>query len=264
MACDLDGTLLRSDGTVSDRAVAALRRAEAAGARVVLVTGRPPRYVAELARRTGGHETVVCANGGIVWDLASQSAVEVNGLPAADALDLVEVVRAAVPGTRFAVEHAGGAVREPGWPAADPDADAAADVRVGPLAELVTGPVAKLLVRGPDGAVLRDLARRVAAAIGDRLEVTWSVTDGRPLLECSAPGVGKGAVLAQLADRLGVGPGEAVAFGDGPNDVTMLAWAGLGVAMAGAAPELLAVADRVAGTNDDDGVAQVLEELFGR
>lgn len=260
VACDLDGTLLRTDGTVSDRTVAALRLAESAAARVVLVTGRPPRFVAELARRTGGHETVICANGGLVWDLAAGTPVEVNALSGSDTARLGALIRAAVPGVRFAVEQVRGMSREDGWP--EVEGRVAPDAVHGPLAAIADGPVVKLLVRGPDGASLEDLRDRVVDAVGDELTVTWSVTDARPLLECSAPGVEKGTVLAGLAGRVGLAAAQVLAFGDGPNDAGMLAWAGIGVAMANAHPDLLAVADRVTGSNDDDGVAVVLEQLF--
>ena len=73
----------------------------------------------------------------------------------------------------------------------------------------------------------------------------------------------KGTALAELAASLGIEPAGVVAFGDMPNDLPMLAWAGTGVAMGNADPLLHAVADRVTADNDEDGVALLLEELFG-
>lgn len=111
VAVDLDGTLLRTDGTVSDRTVSALRQAEASGATVVLVTGRPPRFVAPLAGRIGGHETVICANGGLVWDLAAGRPVAVNAIGAPLARAVADSVRRRVPGVVFAVEQVRGISR---------------------------------------------------------------------------------------------------------------------------------------------------------
>lgn len=260
MAVDLDGTLLRSDGTVSDRTVAALRVAEAAGARVVLVTGRPPRFVTSLAERTGGHETVICGNGGLVWDLASGTAVSVDGIEPDLVLAVAGQIRALVPGVLFAVEQVRGISREPDWPTLDRAHDGGA--RVGALADLVDAPVVKLLVRGPAGSDVTQLREVVAGVAAGRLEVTWSVPGDVPLVEVSARGVDKGTALARLAAGLGVDAADAVAFGDMPNDVAMLRWAGTGVAMGQAHPDLVAVADRVTASNDEDGVALVLEDLF--
>jgi hydroxymethylpyrimidine pyrophosphatase-like HAD family hydrolase len=77
-----------------------------------------------------------------------------------------------------------------------------------------------------------------------------------------ACGVSKASTLEQLIDEEGLTASDVVAFGDMPNDVEMIAWAGHGVAVANAHPEVLAVADEVTGTNDADGVAEVLERLF--
>ena len=261
VAVDLDGTLLRTDGTVSDRTVAALRLAEAAGARVVLVTGRPARFVVPLAARTGGHETVICGNGGLVWDLAAQRPVVVDGIDPATVVELAALVRARVPDVLFAVEQARGISREPGWPTLDPRNDTGA--RTGPIAAIADAPVVKLLIRDADGTDGDRLRDTVADVVGDRLELTRSVAGRIPLVEASAPGVHKGTALAALAGSLGIAPADVVAFGDMPNDTAMLAWAGTGVAMGNADPLLRAVADRVTATNDEDGVAVVLEELFG-
>lgn len=260
MAVDLDGTLLRSDRTVSDRTVAALRLAETAGARVVLVTGRPPRFVTALAERTGGHETVICGNGGLVWDLATGTAVSVDGIEPELVLEVAGAVRAQVPGVLFALEQVRGISRESDWPTLDAAHDSGA--RIGALADLVDAPVVKLLVRGPAGTDVAALHQVVADVAAGRVEVTWSVPGDIPLVEVSARGVDKGTALARLATGLGVDAADAVAFGDMPNDVAMLRWAGTGVAMGQAHPDLLAVADRVTASNDEDGVALVLEELF--
>ena len=83
------------------------------------------------------------------------------------------------------------------------------------------------------------------------------------LVEISAAGVTKATTLALLCDELGVGADEVVAFGDMPNDLAMLEWAGTSYAMANGHPSVLELAGRVAPANEDDGVAATLEELFG-
>ena len=101
----------------------------------------------------------------------------------------------------------------------------------------------------------------VAEVLAGIAEATHSSSSG--MVEVSAAGVTKAAGLAWVADRLGVPAHEVVAFGDMPNDLPMLAWAGWGVAMGNAHPAVLAAADDVTGSNDDDGVAAYLERLLG-
>ena len=79
----------------------------------------------------------------------------------------------------------------------------------------------------------------------------------------SAAGVSKASTLELLCEERGIGADEVVAFGDMPNDLAMLQWAGTSYAMANAHPSVLALAERTAPPNEQDGVATVLEELFG-
>ena len=82
------------------------------------------------------------------------------------------------------------------------------------------------------------------------------------LVEISAAGITKAATLERVSAELGVGADDVVAFGDMPNDIAMLEWAGTSYAMANGHPSAIAAAGRTAPRNDEDGVAQVLEELF--
>ncbi|GAB6900153.1 HAD family hydrolase [Kineosporia succinea] len=99
------------------------------------------------------------------------------------------------------------------------------------------------------------------AVLGDLAEVVHSDPQAH-MLEISAPGVTKASALAWLAGELGVEAGEVVAFGDMPNDIPMLTWAGTGYAMSGGHPDAIAAASRQAPPCDEDGVAQVIEELL--
>jgi hydroxymethylpyrimidine pyrophosphatase-like HAD family hydrolase len=96
--------------------------------------------------------------------------------------------------------------------------------------------------------------------VGDDAVATWS---GEGLVEISAPGVTKAATLSLVADELGVAAPDVVAFGDMPNDLPMLEWAGTAYAMANADPLVLQAADHLAPSNDHDGVARVLASLYG-
>ncbi|HVF05322.1 MAG TPA: HAD family hydrolase [Frankiaceae bacterium] len=255
VATDLDGTLLRSDCTVSPRTLAALDTASRAGALVVVVTGRPPRWVDALGLGGVAHELVLCANGALVYDVNARRVVAARVIEEDAARAVLLGIRAAVPGAAFAGEDPGGIRHERAHRYPSPDRT---DRDVGGIDDVVRGGVAKLLVRHPT-LDFRTLVARVTDAVGDRALVTWS-SDG--LVEISAPGVTKAAALADLAADHGLRADDAVAFGDMPNDVPMLRWAGHAVAVANAHPDALAVADEVTASNDDDGVALVLERLF--
>lgn len=256
-ASDLDGTIVRSDGTFSPRTVEAVARVEAAGASFVVVTGRPMRWMKHVAVDLTHHGLAVCANGAVLYDLHSEEVVESWLLASSAAREVADALRAALPGIAFAVEHLHeGFSHEPGyrprWDSTDP-------LTQGPIDQLLTRDVVKLLARheelGSD-----ELLAAARAAVGDAAELTHSSGDG--LLEISASGVSKASGLATVAEQRGVFADEVVAFGDMPNDLPMLTWAGLGVAVANAHPEVLAVADETTASNDDDGVALVLERLF--
>ncbi len=253
-AIDLDGTLLRSDGTLSKRTKAAARAAAAAGIELVLVTARGPRTVGDIAAELEIRGEAICSNGAIVLDLATRRIRKLREIETAVALELVQALRERLPGILFAVERESFA-HEPGfaaWNVTPP-----AGTRVAAAEELLERPPTKLILRHAEheveaiAAVARDLA-------GQRASVSVS---GDWVVEVSPAGVNKAAALAELCDELGIDAAEVVAFGDHLNDLPMLSWAGAGVAVANAHPEVIDLADEVTAANDDDGVALVLERL---
>ena len=258
VACDLDGTIVRPDGTVSQRTVAALAACEQAGVRVVFVTGRPPRWMAPVASATGHHGVAVCANGAIVYDLAAERVIATRGIPSADVHGIARALRTALPGGAFALETVHGYRREPAYRPRWPGPDGP----VAPLDELLADApvVLKMLYRLEDGRADDMLAAARGALDGLAEPVHSDAADS--LLEIAALGVSKASTLAVLAEQQGLGPQDVVAFGDMPNDVPMLTWAGTGVAVADAHPEALAAASFVAPACVDDGVAQVVERLL--
>jgi Cof subfamily protein (haloacid dehalogenase superfamily) len=257
VATDLDGTLLRSDGTVSDRTRAVLDELDDRGVPVVFTTGRPVRWMEELWDAVGGHGLAICSNGGIVYDVAERRVRDFSAVPREVGLEVAELVRAAVPGTTFAIEHTSGWASEGGFPHHPDDAGT---VRRGPWESIYVDDVVKVL------AVHRELDpedfwRQVDAAVGGLVTTTWSSTFA--LVEISAAGVTKATTLAGVAAELGVGAQDVVAFGDMPNDLPMLEWAGTSYAMANAHASVRDLADHLAPGNDEDGVAAVLADLFG-
>jgi Cof subfamily protein (haloacid dehalogenase superfamily) len=255
VATDLDGTLVDSRGELSERTRAVLDRLDEAGVPLVVVTARPLRWMTELWPVVGRHGVGIVSNGAIVYDVAEDRIHELEGIEAEAGLALVAAIRAALPGAVFAFELVSGFAYEPAY---DEPYHVDEDSPSGPAEQLLSEVAVKVLVKAPGtaAATLRDV---VAAAVGDSATPTWSV-DG--LVEISAAGVTKAAALARVCDRLGVAAEDVVAFGDMPNDLPMLAWAGTSYAMANAHSTVIEVVGHVAPSNDDNGVAEVLAQIF--
>ena len=259
VATDLDGTIVRSDGTVSARTVAALAAVERSGGEFVLVTGRPPRWMRPIAEAVGHRGVALCANGAMVYDLREERVVSARMIDAATLATAVDRLRAVLPGAGFGVEYAEGMVAEHAYDLSGWDAVDTIRCRVDATG-LVARPCAKLLVRDRELAA-DDLLAVVRGALDGLLTPTHS--NGTRLVEISALGVDKATGLAAFCGERGIGPGEVIAFGDMPNDLPMLAWAGTAYAVANAHPEVLAAVARHTTAADDDGVARVLERTFG-
>jgi Cof subfamily protein (haloacid dehalogenase superfamily) len=257
IATDLDGTLLRSDGTVSERTRRALERAQAAGAVLVLVTARPPRTLRAMAREIGVGGLAICCNGALVYDLDENRIVQHSPLRSEVARGLVVALREEAPGVAFACELGTRYGWEPGYLALKPSVRRQEGIEADALL-LCAEPVTKLIVRHPQ-LPIESLLAIACRLIGDAAHATHSSSS---FVEVSAAGVQKGWALARLCSRLGVAASDVVAFGDMPNDLPMLTWAGLGIAVANAHPEVLEAAGETTLSNEEDGVAVVLERFF--
>ncbi|MEV5779242.1 HAD family hydrolase [Streptomyces antimycoticus] len=260
IATDLDGTLLRSDHTLSERTLRALRGAGEAGMDIVFVTARPPRFVAALAAEYGLTGTAVCSNGALVYDVGARAVRSSRFLRAEAARKVAEALSTTVGGVAFAVETGSHVVFAPGFGHLLQE-DVAAERPVASVEELWEWrtPFVKLLAWSPTVDADMMLAAAEGAA-GDAAQYTHS--GGTGLLEVSAPGVTKAGTLAQLCRQRSLESRDVIAFGDMPNDVTVLEWAGIGYAMSNAHPAVLAAVSRHTASNEEDGVAAVLEEIL--
>jgi hydroxymethylpyrimidine pyrophosphatase-like HAD family hydrolase len=261
VATDLDGTLLDDEGLISARTEDVLHRVQELGVRVVVVTARPLRWMDALWAQIGGDAGVgggvgIVSNGAVTYDIGRREVLDSRGIAAAEGLPIVEAIKAAAPGAAIALECLGGYRHEPAYVDLHP---VPPDMWVAELGEIWDEPALKVLAQHLT-LDSDDFRARVIDAVGDRATPTWT-TDH--LMEISAVDVTKGGALAALCDRLGVRPEEVVAFGDMPNDLPMLAWAGTSYAVANAHESVRAAADHVAPANTDDGVAVVLAGLFG-
>ncbi|MEV0382931.1 HAD family hydrolase [Nonomuraea sp. NPDC050643] len=256
VATDLDGTALRTDGTVSPRTVAAFGKVEESGAVLVFVTGRPPRWMGGVAGAVRHHGLAICANGALIYDLHTERIVESHLIDVDVLEEVVAQLRANVSDLVFSVEYEAGFAHESDFRLGGLDR-AAATARVD---SVTARPCAKLLALHPAMDV-DELQATVHELVGHLVNPTHSSRRG--LIEMSAQGVTKATALAALAGEHEIKSSQAVAFGDMPNDLPMLSWAGTSYAVANAHPDVLAAVDHVTATNDDDGVARVIEDLYG-
>ncbi|MFF9407269.1 HAD family hydrolase [Streptomyces anandii] len=258
IATDLDGTLLRGDDTLSERSLDALARVAAGGARHLVVTGRPAPRVRTLLAALGTGGLAVCGQGAQLYDAGADRLLWSVTLDRELAETALGKIEAEVGEVYAAVDQDGIdglTLIEPGYLMPHPTLPS---VRVERRGDLWRAPISKVLLRHP---VLSDdeLASAARSVVGSLATVTMS---GPGTVELQPCGITKATGLAMAAARLDLGRESAVAFGDMPNDIPMFQWAAHGVAMANAHPELKAVADEVTTSNEDDGVAAVLERLF--
>ncbi|MCX3058474.1 HAD family hydrolase [Streptomyces beihaiensis] len=258
VATDLDGTLLRSDDTISPRTRDALMAATAAGAAHIVVTGRAVPWSRHILDDLGYQGLAVCGQGAQVYHAGEHrllTSVTLDRRLAGLALAKIEAETGplALAASRDGIE--GEVIVGPGY-----------QVQDGPLpvvpftdvADLWAEPLNKVYVQHP-GLSDDDLARVARTVAGDLVGVTMA---GEGIVELLPLGLSKATGLSLAARRLGAKAAETIAFGDMPNDVPMFGWAAHGVAMANAHEELKAVADEVTTSNEADGIALVLERLL--
>jgi Cof subfamily protein (haloacid dehalogenase superfamily) len=261
IATDLDGTLLRSDRTVSERTRDAVAAAQAVGITFVIATARHPLTAREYAAQAGITGLAICANGALIYDLAWDEIVSHAHLPAETARAVIELLRAGIPDVCFALIQGMDFACEPAYARIadlrDHGREPTAVVQRDAL-ELLATPLTKLLVRHPEMPPAALLERLTALRI-DGYEASLS---GAPFVDIVASGVSKAAALATICADLDIEARDVVAFGDASNDLPMLLWAGRAVAVANAYPEVLAAIPERTASNDEHGVALAIERLL--
>ncbi|WP_084557898.1 Cof-type HAD-IIB family hydrolase [Hamadaea tsunoensis] len=257
VATDLDGTLLRNDSTLSERTRQALRKTRAKGIKVVAATARPARVVKELFDEQD-IDIAICGNGASLYDPEDQKITLTHAMAPDFVASVIEEISRNIPGSGYAVETGHRVLFEPGYtyrPTLDFDRIAVQEV-----SDLLTEPAVKLMVLLPDEDPDRAWAV-LKPVLGQVITCTWS--NERAPLEIALPSVTKALALAELCATWGVTAQEVMAFGDAPNDIPMLEWAGMAYAVANAQAAVKAAARHVTAANEDDGVARVLEGLPG-
>jgi Cof subfamily protein (haloacid dehalogenase superfamily) len=277
VAIDLDGTLLRQDGSICFHGAEAIFEAVERGVKVVIATGRAPRSVRSIYKSLGLDTPLVCHNGALLLS-PDNRIVEHLTLRPAIARKVIELARAAEPQVMIGIENFDQCYTEKSarsHMARRPDiaassagsgheaADAAAtgiaelganDHALGPFAAVLNDPVTKIMFVGEPhvlGGVQSALKERLAD------EVSFAFSHMR-LLQVVHRKADKATALAQVAEQFGMGSEQVMAIGDAPNDIGMIRWAGLGIALANAWPEVQHAAHFIVRGNDDGGVAEAI------
>ena len=262
IATDLDGTLLQHDKTISPRTVEAIRLAHQAGLRVVAATGRYPTTLAALLTPVG-IDYAVASNGAQGYRLTTGELLFEETIAGDAAAAIMAFFAERLEGVRFETVTDHGAVHyvEAGYY----DLVHPEERRMFPLdyhelaiAEMLTHDIVKVAVRHPSAGP----EEMLDLLAGSGLTGYHATTSGAPFLEISGPGVTKASGVARLAGHLGIEPHEVLAIGDARNDVELLEWSGIGVAMGNAVAEAVAAADHTTASNSEDGFAQAIERLL--
>jgi hypothetical protein len=264
IASDVDGTLLDDDEKITARTRDAVHAAVAAGTQFVLATGRPPRWVQPVVDALGFAPMAVCANGAVIYDPSTDRILSARTLSTDVLGELAEIATRVIPGAGLAVERVGVSAHDAATPqfVSSPGYEHAwlnPDNTEVSIEDLLSAPAVKLLIRKA-GALSSDMAAVLAKYVGLQGDITYSTNNG--LVEVVPIGISKATGVEQLARPHDINAENVVAFGDMPNDVPMLEWAGLGVAMGNAHPDAVAAADEVTAPNTEDGLARVLERWW--
>ena len=273
LAFDIDGTLTTDEKVISPRTREAVMRAQEQGITVILASGRPAHGLKALAHELEldrHHGLLASFNGGCVVDAATDEVIFEQPMSAEDVHAVLEhmknfdVIPMVTHGRELLVNDVYHCMIEhKGQPKNIIQYEArACDLllrEVEDLASYITTPENKILTAGTD-AYLQEHWAQMAEPFKDRLSCVFTADF---YFEYTAQGIDKGASLARALPRLGIDGSQLVAFGDGQNDLTMLQFAGCGVAMGNAVDEVKATADMVVADNNHDGIADALTELLG-
>lgn len=260
IALDIDGTLITSEQHISPRTKAAIAKAKEQGVVFAIATGRMFRSALPFAEELGLDLPIIAYNGALVQNPRTHEVYVHYPIPLTVAKEIAR--RAKEEGLHLNAYIDDEVYVERITPEAEVYMQLSQyPVRpVGcPLDQFMTKPPTRLtLISLGNDARLRRFAAQVQEDLQERLYVLPFAPD---YLELLHPAVSKGNALLKLAERLGILPEEVVAVGDGCNDMEMVQRAGLGVAMANADPALKEVADFITSSNDEDGVAEVIERF---
>jgi Cof subfamily protein (haloacid dehalogenase superfamily) len=263
IAMDLDDTLLRSDLTISFRTRNMVKRAAGTGIVIVLATGRIPAAMESFARLLGMHKRsgyFVCGNGTLVMESKTKNIIFETKMPVQAALTAFDLVSAEGFAMQLYENDVMFVSKTNEFTVYDQKLTGLKQVVAEDFRDMVAKGCDKLLVPG-DPLILPPLESILNTYLGDEITLFTS----KPyFLEILPPKTDKGTALEKIAARLDIRREEVMAIGDSMNDEAMLKWAGTSVAMLNGDERVKKIADIVSEkTNDDEGIADIIEKLLG-
>ncbi|WRR78222.1 pyridoxal phosphatase [Escherichia coli] len=266
IALDLDGTLLTPEKTILPDSLLALQRAQGAGAKVVIVTGRHFVAIHPFYQALALDTPAICCNGALMYDYHEKKVIASNPLQPDQATQLIELLDSCnVHGLMYAddamfyQEPTGHIIRTENWAKSLPESQRPVFRQVKSLREAVheVNGIWKFALTDTDTAKLQNFNQTVEEELGLTCEWSW-----HDQVDIAQTGNSKGKRLAQWVESQGLSMNQVIAFGDNHNDLSMLKNAGLGVAMGNAVDEVKECADLVIGTNMESGIAEIVNRYF--
>jgi Cof subfamily protein (haloacid dehalogenase superfamily) len=260
VATDYDGTLLGAGREVSDRTRRALQLLADSHVEFAVITGRPPRFCDNIAQQTAVDLSLICANGAVGYDPASGEVTQFATINLDVAHALIEELALAHPNAGFCAEMGNSWIADEQWAEITGRRidTREGDVHIRDVRDHLDERLHKLLITIPDRTPDEALGD-VHGVVGERVNAMHA---GLPFIELMPPGVDKAFGLRLHCEARGIDPSQVMTFGDMPNDIAMLDWAGWGVAVDNAHDRAKSAANEVTASNLDHGVAQIIEQLF--
>lgn len=258
VATDMDDTLLRDDWTISERTVQTIQQARQQGIYVTIATGRMPSSVRPYARQLGIDVPVITYNGAMVQEALSEKVIYRKVIPVETVQDIINWLLPQDIDFHVYLKDQVFVEKMSDWSIRYEQATRVPiiETNLRELLSLEKEGFEKILLFG-EPEVLRGWEEKIDLRYEGKVRTTQSKSY---FLELIHPEVNKGAALASLAERLGVKQEEVLAVGDSLNDLEMIRYAGLGVAMGNGRQEVKEAADVVTSSNQEDGVAQAIEK----
>jgi Cof subfamily protein (haloacid dehalogenase superfamily) len=259
-AIDLDGTLLGPDKTISPENIAAVDRLHQSGVTVIIASGRRHQNSVRFQRQLRLSGPIIACQGGLIRDGESGNVIEAHFLPQSVTRQIIgEAEKRDIQVIYYHLDHLYVAERNNQWVHLY-------EARVGERAEILPnldqldGRRALKLVWYGDPEILNKIRPEMSAHYGEKVDI---LSTERENLEFMPRGINKATALAKVAAELGVRPDQVLAFGDGENDVQMLAWAGMGVAMSHGSQAAINAAKRVSPKGPPEtAFARAVDALF--